>query len=114
MSLNIARGWRIRNGCRASDFVYAGGSVALNEDGRKRFIATVERRIDEEVTHPDFGYRLSYRRLFELQARLLGRHLHGELVENPNFITREMDALTPRHQRPAGQDPQLQHQQSVD
>lgn len=79
----------VNNGeVKPSDFVYAAGSVALNDDGRKRFIATIERRLEEEITHPDFGYRLSYRRLFELQARLLGRHLHGELPENPNFTTR--------------------------
>lgn len=79
----------INNGeVRPSDFKSAGGAVALTEDGRKRFIATVERRLEEEVTHPQFGYRLSYRRLFELQARLFGRHLMGELADNPNFTTR--------------------------
>ena len=33
-------------------------------------------------------YQLSYRRLFELQSRLLARHLLGELPEYPNFTTR--------------------------
>lgn len=79
----------INNGeVRPSDFRSAGGAVSLTDDGRKRFIATVERRLEEEITHPEFGYRLSYRRLFELQARLLARHLTGELPDNPNFITR--------------------------
>jgi CRISPR-associated endonuclease Cas1/CRISPR-associated protein Cas4 len=79
----------INNGeVRPSDFRSAGGAVSLTEDGRKRFVAALERRLEEEVAHPTFGYRLSYRRLFELQARLLGRHLMGELIENPNFITR--------------------------
>jgi len=73
---------------RPTDFVRAADSVALTEDGRKRFVAIVERRLDEEVTHPEFGYRLSYRRLFELQARLLSRFLLGEINENPNFTTR--------------------------
>ena len=79
----------INNGeVRPSDFIHAAGSVALTDDGRKRFIGTFERRLSQEVTHPMFGYKLSYRRLLELQARLLARHLLGELPEYPNFTTR--------------------------
>lgn len=79
----------INNGeVRPTDFISAGGSVNLNADGRKRFIAAFERRLSHEVTHPLFGYRVSYRRLLEIQARLLGRSLLGEIPENPNFTTR--------------------------
>lgn len=79
----------INNGeVRPSDFVNAAGSVALADDGRKRFIATFERRLSQEITHPLFGYKLSYRRLFELQARLLGRFLLGDIPEYPDFTTR--------------------------
>lgn len=79
----------INNGeIRPSDFVRAAGSVALTDDGRKRFIGTFERRMGHEITHPLFGYQVNYRRLLELQARLLGRHLLGELDEYPNFTTR--------------------------
>jgi CRISPR-associated protein Cas1 len=79
----------INNGeVRPSDFLSVAGSVALTEDGRKRFIGTFERRLSQEVTHPVFGYRVSYRRLMELQARLLARHLLGEIPEYPNFTTR--------------------------
>jgi CRISP-associated protein Cas1 len=79
----------INNGeVRPSDFISAAGSVALADDGRKRFIGTFERRLAQEVTHPLFGYKLSYRRLLELQGRLLARHLLGELAEYPNFTTR--------------------------
>jgi CRISPR-associated protein Cas1 len=79
----------INNGeIRPSDFVSAAGSVNLDAGGRKRFIAAFERRLGQEITHPLFGYRLSYRRLLELQARLLGRFLLGELDEYPNFTTR--------------------------
>ncbi len=73
---------------RPSDFLSVAGSVSLTSDGRKRFIAGFERRLMQEVTHPLFGYRVSYRRLLELQARLLARHLLGEIPEYPNFITR--------------------------
>ncbi len=79
----------INNGeVRPSDFISAAGSVALTEDGRKRFIGTFERRLAQEITHPLFGYKVSYRRLFEIQARLLGRFLLGEIPEYPNFLTR--------------------------
>jgi CRISPR-associated protein Cas1 len=79
----------INNGeVRPSDFIQAAGSVALTNDGRKRFIATFERRMSQEITHPVFAYKVSYRRLLELQARLLARHLLGELDEYPNFTTR--------------------------
>jgi CRISPR-associated endonuclease Cas1 len=62
----------INNGeVRPTDFIKAGNSVNLTPEGRKRFIATFERRLSQEVTHPLFGYRLSYRRLLEVQARLL-------------------------------------------
>jgi len=70
------------------DFVERGGSVALNESGRSRFLRAYERRVDELVTHPIFGYRISYRRVFEIQARLLARFLAGEIAEYPGFETR--------------------------
>lgn len=79
----------INNGeVRPSDFVHAGGSVNLTPDGRKRFIATFERRLAQEVTHPLFGYRIAYRRLLEVQARLLARHLLGDIPDYPDFRTR--------------------------
>ena len=79
----------INNGeVRPSDFISVAGSVNLTSDGRKRFIGTYERRLDQEITHPLFGYKISYRRLFEVQARLLARFLLGELIEFPQFTTR--------------------------
>ncbi len=79
----------INNGeVRGTDFIRAAGSCAMSDSGRKRFIATFERRMGQEVTHPLFGYQLSYRRLLEVQARLLIRHLSGEIPEYPNFVTR--------------------------
>jgi len=79
----------INNGeVRPTDFINAAGSVNLTPEGRKRFIGTFERRMAQEVTHPIFGYKVSYRRLFELQARLLGRTLLGDILEYPAFTTR--------------------------
>lgn len=79
----------INNGeVRPSDFISAAGSVALTNDGRKRFIGAFERRLSQEITHPLFGYRASYRRILELQARLLGRYLLGDIKGFPGFTTR--------------------------
>jgi len=60
----------------------------LRDAGRKRFIQTFERRLDELVTHPVFETRWSYRRVIEVQARLLGRSLTGELERYPGFTVR--------------------------
>ncbi len=72
----------------ADEFVVAGGAVALSERGRRAFIATFERRMAQEVTHPLFGYSAAYRQIVELQCRLFGRHLLGEIERYPNFVTR--------------------------
>jgi CRISPR-associated protein Cas1 len=70
------------------DFVRAAGSVALKPEARRRFLLAYERRMDQLVTHPVFGYRISYRRVIEVQARLLGRMLLGEIESYPAFRTR--------------------------
>jgi CRISP-associated protein Cas1 len=65
-----------------------GGAVALTQFGRRRVIEAYERRMDTLITHPLFGYAVSYRRLMEMQARLLSRYLLGELPSYPAFRTR--------------------------
>jgi len=70
------------------DFVRAGPGVALTPSGRKAFFRAYELRMDTLVTHPFFDYRVSYRRLMEIQARLLARVLDGEIGEYPVFVTR--------------------------
>lgn len=72
----------------ANDFVRVGPSVALTPGGRKAFFRAYEARMDALVTHPLFDYRVSYRRLLEIQARLLARVLEGEIAEYPVFVTR--------------------------
>jgi len=79
----------INNGeVRPNDFVRRGSAVALTDEGRRRFFLAYERRMAHLVRHPVFGYRVSYRRLLEVQARLLGRHLAGELPSYDGFRTR--------------------------
>lgn len=79
----------VNNGeVKPEDFISSVAGCTLKEGARKRFIACFDRRMEQEVTHPLFGYRISYRRLFEVQARLLSRFLAGEIPRFPNFLTR--------------------------
>lgn len=70
------------------DFVRSAGAVALTEKGRKAFTAAYERRVRQEITHPIFGYKIDYRRVMMIQARLLARAVTGEIAEYPGFQTR--------------------------
>jgi CRISPR-associated protein Cas1 len=70
------------------DFIQVGPAVSLTPEGRKGFFRAYELRMDTMVTHPLFDYRVSYRRLLEIQARLLGRVLEGEIGAYPVFVTR--------------------------
>ena len=69
-------------------FVSAGDAVALTVEGRKAFFRAYEQRMDQLVTHPLFDYRVSYRRMLEIQTRLLARCLTGEIWDYPVFVTR--------------------------
>ncbi len=69
-------------------FIVRGDAAALTQTGRRKVIEACERRMDTLVTHPLFGYSASYRRILEIQARLLSRHLLGELPTYPVFRTR--------------------------
>lgn len=69
-------------------FLCRAGAVAMTDAGRKAVITAFERRLATEVTHPLFGYRIAYRRVLEVQSRLLARTIAGELAEYPAFVTR--------------------------
>lgn len=79
----------INNGeIRLTDFVTRAGFSSLKEKARRTFLQAYCRRMDSLITHPVFLYRISYRRTLEVQARLLGRYLAGEIEELPFFLTR--------------------------
>lgn len=71
-----------------ADFYEREGAVLLRPEGRKRFVGTYERRLLQEIQHPLFGYAATYRRIFEIQARLLARLLFGEIPSYPAFKIR--------------------------
>ena len=79
----------INNGELGHEHVIArGDAVALTQNDRRKVIEAYERRMDTLITHPFFGYAVSYRRILEIQTRLLSRHLLGELPAYPVFRTR--------------------------
>jgi CRISP-associated protein Cas1 len=60
------------------DFEVRGQQVWLSNTGTRKFIQLYERRKDESWKHPILGYSMSYRRLFELEVRLLEKEWMGE------------------------------------
>jgi CRISPR-associated protein Cas1 len=71
-----------------SAFLVRAGAVTLTADGRKTVIRAWERRMTTELRHPLFGYKVSYRRAAELQARILASCLTGELPAYQPLVTR--------------------------
>lgn len=67
-------------------FLETASGCALTDAGRKAFFSAYGRRMDTEVSHPVFEYRLSYRRMLMLHARLIAAWLLGE-VPTLAFLT---------------------------
>jgi CRISPR-associated protein Cas1 len=70
------------------DFVRRGVGVSMTPKGKRTVVSGYERRMSSEITHPIFGYKVSYRRVLEVQTRLLARVISGEIEEYPPFCTR--------------------------
>lgn len=70
------------------DFEQRLGGCFLNDTGRAKIYRAYEEKIQQQITHPVFGYRLSYRRIFELQARFLAKVLQKELDDYFPFVVR--------------------------
>jgi CRISPR-associated protein Cas1 len=70
------------------DFIRSANGTFLNDAGRKRFWEAWFRRLDTEVSHPEFEYKMAYRRMLEVQARQLWRFVRGEAAAYHGFTTR--------------------------
>jgi CRISPR-associated protein Cas1 len=70
------------------DFIKSANGTFLNDAGRKRFWEAWFRRLDTEVSHPEFEYKMAYRRMLEVQARQLWRFVRGEAAAYHGFTTR--------------------------
>ncbi len=60
-------------------FLQTAAGCAMTDAGRKAFFGAYGRRMDTEITHPVFEYRLSYRRMVMLHARLIAAWMCGEI-----------------------------------
>lgn len=70
------------------DFVSTARGCYLKEGGRRQFWRAWIRRLDTQVTHPAFGYKMSYRRMMEVQMRQLWRFFRGDMDQFQSFTTR--------------------------
>ncbi len=70
------------------DFIRSANGTFLNDRGRKAFWESWFRRMDAEVSHPEFSYKMAYRRMLEVQARQLWRFVRGEATGYHGFTTR--------------------------
>ena len=72
----------------SGDFMQRGRAAWLTPPGRKTVIRAYERRLDHTITHPVFKYRISYRRVLDVQARLLAAVFVRELDSYVPMMTR--------------------------
>jgi len=70
------------------DFVSELGAYRMTDAARRKFLVKFEERLSQEVEHPTFGYRATYRRCLELQVRLLAKALTGEIPGYRAFVAR--------------------------
>jgi CRISP-associated protein Cas1 len=64
------------------------GYPTLTDEGFKQFFRAWEERLNQQATHPYLKQKLDYRQIMVAQARLLGKHLMGELPEYLPFTVR--------------------------
>lgn len=62
------------------------GGVEMSDDTRKEVLTAYQRRKQDVVMHPFMGEETTVGLLLQLQARLLARHLRGDLDAYPPFI----------------------------
>ena len=72
----------------AGEFYGRARGTMLTPKGRRIVLAGFERRLEQFIVHPLFGYQVSYRRLFDLQARLLRGLMLGDVAAYRPFTTR--------------------------
>lgn len=76
-----------REQLQAKDFdVRDGGSVMLNDSGRKTVIAAYQARKQEEINHPVLQQSIYIGLLPQIQARLLARYLRGDIETYLPFL----------------------------
>lgn len=76
-----------RGQIKPKDFeVRPGGSVYLTEAARKTLLAAYQKRKQEEVSHRILGTKVPLGLMPHVQARLLARHLRGDVPSYQPFV----------------------------
>lgn len=73
---------------KLEDCTLGANACLLKDGGRKGLIRAYEARMDQLATHPLLGYRVSWRVMVRLQARLLARWLRGDVPNYQGVTTR--------------------------
>ncbi len=73
---------------KSRDFVTNRNGCAMQPAARKAILRAWEQRLDQLTTHPEFGYRCSWRTMLRIQARLLVRFLRGDIPRLPWPVVR--------------------------
>jgi CRISP-associated protein Cas1 len=71
-----------------ADFLVWKDAVQLTEGGRRVFFQAYEQRKATEVTHPVYGYKMSYSRMIEVQVRMLAAFVRGTTPKYTGFTVR--------------------------
>jgi CRISP-associated protein Cas1 len=61
-------------------------AVSLSDEGRRTFLRAYEQKKQSEFKHPVMGRKCTYQEAFEIQARLLGKYLMGEIEQYPPLV----------------------------
>jgi len=67
-------------------FLRTASGCSFTDAGRRSFFNVLGRRMNTEVTHPVFEYRLSYRRMIVLHARMIAAWFTGD-IPSLSFLT---------------------------
>jgi CRISPR-associated protein Cas1 len=70
------------------DFIIWRDACQLTESGRRSFFQAYEMRKSTEISHPVYGYRMSYSRMLEVQARMLAAFVRGGIPTYTGFTVR--------------------------
>jgi CRISPR-associated protein Cas1 len=75
-----------RGELREGHFQRTAAGCMFTDAGRKAFFGMYGRRMSDEVTHSVFGYKLSYRRMLILHARMIAAWINQE-IPTLSFLT---------------------------
>jgi CRISPR-associated protein Cas1 len=83
----LARSLINRKQVAATGFITtASGAVEMDDATRRAVLVAYQKRKQDELTHPFLDEKVSIGLLVHLQARLLARHLRGDLDVYPPFL----------------------------